>query len=55
MNAARAITIDLRRRERLRFFAALRHYLLVGLGYVFGLFALYLFIVLWLSLDVLFA
>ena len=55
MNAARAITIDLRRRERLRFFAALRHYLLVGLGYAFGLFALYLFIVLWLSLDVLFA
>ena len=55
MNAARAITIDLRRRERLRFFAALRHYLLVGLGYFFALFGLYAFIVLWLSLDVLFA
>ncbi len=55
MNAARTITLELRRRDRRRFFAALRHYLLVGAGYVLGFVGFYVFIVLWLSLDVLFA
>jgi len=55
MNAARAITLELRRRERRRFFIAFRHYLLVVVGYFFALFGLYVFCVLWLSMDVLFA
>jgi hypothetical protein len=55
MSAARAITIELRRRERRAFFVALRHYLLVGASYLLGFVACYAFVVLWLSLDVLFA
>lgn len=54
MNAAQLITAELRRRERRSFFVALRQYLLIGAGYVSGLFVLYLFVVVWLSLDVLF-
>ena len=55
MNAARAITCELRRRERRRFFVAVRHYLSVVLGFLVSFAALMVFIIFWLSLDTLFA